>query len=90
MRGRKSEWINTGVWVGVRLAGCGQMGLWRAVIVRLRNDVSTHRNTLEPKPLESRPHRTLEIGMVCLEGDQMIIPDSLFAKHTSESNISTS
>lgn len=78
------------MWVGKRLAGCGQRGLWRALIVRLRNDVSTHKNTLESIPLESRPHRTLEIDWVCIEGDQMVIPDSLFAKHTLQSNILTS
>lgn len=41
-------------------------------------------NTLESTPLESRPHRTLEIDLFCIEGNQMIIPDSLFVKHTLE------
>lgn len=52
--------------------------------------VSAHGNTLESIPLESRPHRTLEMDLVCIEGDQMITPDSLFVKHTLESNMLTS
>lgn len=32
--------------------------------------VSAHGNTLESIPLESRPHRTLEMDLVCIEGDR--------------------
>lgn len=52
--------------------------------------MSTHGNTLKSIPLESRPHRTLEIDFGLDKGDQMLIPDSLFVKHTLESNILTS
>lgn len=58
--------------------------------IRLRDGGCTHRNTLESIPLESRPHRSLEIDLVCIEGDQMVIPESLCVEHTFESNILTS
>lgn len=52
--------------------------------------MSTPGNIVKSIPLESRPHRTLERGLVWREGDQMFIPDSLFVRHTLEANILTS
>ena len=63
---------------------------WRASTVRRRNDMPVRRNIAESIPLESRPHGTLEIDLVCIEGDQMVILDSSFAKHILASNILTS
>lgn len=37
--------MNTAMQAGMKLAGCGQSGLWRALIARLRNGVRSREHT---------------------------------------------